>query len=171
MSTIQTETLTEPEMMAYCFGFFDGEGCIQVVKARPKRSYTVCIRAFQKEIAPLLLLKSVFGGVIYTDKICGIKRIYRWEMRDRKGMHWFLKNGLRYLFCKKSEAQSALNLLNLTSARGREFGRWKSVTDLELSAQKVFYDQCRNAKRVKSFLLDDDGQSELRVSYKIDSPK
>lgn len=53
------------QQLAYCAGFFDGEGCISF-EAHPNGGFTLrCITAQKYDDRPLELMEEVFGGSVY----------------------------------------------------------------------------------------------------------
>ena len=161
----QVVPISTTEMLAYCYGFFDGEGTIGIKKPSPNKSYYVSVRATQKEIGPLIILKSMFGGSVRRSRRRGIWILHEWQITKRKEIVYFLETGMRYLLCKRSEAQAALNLIRAVESRNAN--RWSPLTGSDLEKQKVFYDECRKAKQLRSILVDEDGQSELPVAFRF----
>ena len=54
------------DAVAYCAGFFDGEGCISISDSGPGRGRQLRLITSQKyDDRPLLLMKETFGGAVY----------------------------------------------------------------------------------------------------------
>lgn len=99
---------------AYAAGFFDGEGHITIAfmssKARTKgTTYTMRIGAAQNDTAPLLWLRSRWGGSvsIVARKTAGGNTTYRWVLCSRKAAG-FLRDVLPFLLVKRRRADIAL---------------------------------------------------------------
>jgi hypothetical protein len=75
------------QRLAYLAGFFDGEGCVYILRCRRPRGYNyyyleVSISNSMPE--PLYLAQSLFGGTItvFQDARKGHKVVHRLRLRD-----------------------------------------------------------------------------------------
>jgi hypothetical protein len=105
-SKILQPTLEQtPQLVAYCAGFFDGEGSIGFPGGASNR--TILLTASQRVAPPLLLFQQLFGGSIYSPSPPG-DVTFKWQ---RTGMHNcvpILEALQPYLIVKAAQAELAL---------------------------------------------------------------
>ena len=117
---------------AYAAGFFDGEGCVRIAAPRGNRGYTVIVSVGQKDVAPLLFLRKIWGGQIAhrmkTDSS-------EWTISSALAGE-FLSAIAPYLKCKKEVSRLALELQKTKSFSLRstpEYLGWCSSIRAEIS--------------------------------------
>jgi hypothetical protein len=96
----------------YFAGFFDGEGCIQIVETRRQKrwiSWSVTASCSQRDPRPLRLLMEQYGGHIHHHpKIKGSDRwIFVWQISGSKAVA-AIADMLPFLIVKKEQAEVAL---------------------------------------------------------------
>lgn len=109
--------LDNDKLNAYFAGFFDGEGCIDVHRAKKLNSFNkiehrLRVSIGQIEIKPLKKLKNLYGGNIYK-----YKKINKWSLHSKEAIN-FLKNIKPYLLVKRSQANAAIKYEKLLSKPG-----------------------------------------------------
>lgn len=117
MTTIINHNI-EPtkEQLAYCAGFFDGEGTVIIARETnsPHKYYAVHVTVDQVNPEPLILFRSLFGGTVYRARRNPIeanghirKIQWRWSV-GLMAADKFLRLIVPYLINKKEEAQLAI---------------------------------------------------------------
>lgn len=111
------ENQSRKDLIIWAAGFIDGEGYIGISR-RPRNtlkfkvSHNPVINVGQVQIKPLKILKSLFGGYIYTPKKHKYKINGRptsqWIISSR-GTEQVIKEIFPYLVCKKQEAKLVLS--------------------------------------------------------------
>lgn len=105
-----------PTLLAYFAGFFDGEGCVNIGKSKPKnRSMHFQLRALASNTNPqtLKMLQKCFGGKIYKSPHRKRRKpCWQWVVASVKAEK-FLKSILPYLVIKKEEAILGLEFRKL----------------------------------------------------------
>ena len=95
--------------VAYCAGFFDGEGHIRIQRHSTRGSYMLSISAVQSTLTPLDMFANLFGGKTK-------KRITKYRGEDKAIYEWQASSALAervlremypYLRAKKDEADIA----------------------------------------------------------------
>jgi hypothetical protein len=121
------------EDLAWAAGFFDGEGCVILRKA--KNTYVVRISVSQVNPAPILKLKHLFGGHISKQKPknSNWKDQWKWE-QDAKTASETLQTLLPYLVVKKDVAELALEFQQ-TKRKGSRLTAEKVSRELEFKAK------------------------------------
>jgi hypothetical protein len=159
------------ELLAYCGGFFDGEGTVTITTQNSKaksgrRSHRVQINASQKEISPLILLKHLFGGNIKMKTRRGLRCIYTWWVGGRDKQKRFLELILPYLIVKKAEAEIAKEFLETVSGERvrNDKGMIAKTTDSLYEFREGLYRKSLNVRRLKSLMQDRTGQYEFPIS-------
>ncbi len=103
--------MIEPTMLAYLAGFFDGEGCIYILKAKHGDAvhYGLEISYTNSEIEPLQLAQSIFGGQISSlnEMRPRYKSVHRLRIRSNQAAT-ALSVLLPYLVIKRKRAEIAL---------------------------------------------------------------
>ena len=141
---------------AYIAGFFDGEGCIHVVKAKPRRGrksshYHLIITFTQKRPHVLRLISRHFGLVEprYTksnDARSGLSTFrYDLQVRDELLAETILDAIYPYLIVKGSEARIAKDFLAAKRKHYREQG-YKSGRYAKAFDGESYYLAMRSAK-------------------------
>lgn len=152
--------------IAYCAGFFDGEGMVGIHKASVAKTnqrdqwptLSLKIQVGQKDRRPLDFLRSMFGGKIYTKYRRGIPVIYEWHVGRREHQKRFLRAILPYVILKKREVEIGIEFLNYTPLHG---GRRQRYSDEELSRREHLSNQSRQIKKENSLMFDARGQFEI----------
>jgi hypothetical protein len=120
----------------YLAGFFDGEGCISIVRDKTRLgniSYRLRISANQVDRQPIDLLKECFGGLIQVTKKSNPKHrpIYSWQQHSQKALSTLVLM-LPYLRVKKEQAEFAINWVQFNhSFKGKK----KTPEDIALLEQ------------------------------------
>lgn len=116
--------------IAYLAGFFDGEGCIYILKAKKAWgfAYDLEISFTNSDPEPLLLAQAAFGGTISVSKDTreGRKNVSRLRLRSRKASN-ALREMLPYLRTKKARAVMAIDFQDARAAGRRTW----AVEDIE----------------------------------------
>jgi hypothetical protein len=104
------------ENLAYFAGFFDGEGCIQIVRtgsrnriANPVGGLTINTIVVNTDPLPLEAMRCCFGGTIHRKtkgKFARYESLY-WMLHGKKAAP-FLQSILPYLITKQLQAEAAL---------------------------------------------------------------
>jgi hypothetical protein len=98
-------------LLAYLAGFFDGEGCIYILKAKHGNSihYGLEMSYTNSEIEPLQLAQSIFGGQISSlnETRPGRKSVHRLRIRSNQAANALMLL-LPYLVVKRERAEIAL---------------------------------------------------------------
>jgi len=104
------------EQLAYFAGFFDGEGCVYILKRKPRSSrgeinpaYQLCINITNTNPNTILLIKQYYGGYIGIQN----QNNENWRPCFRLvissfGAERFLRDVYPYLILKKEEASIGL---------------------------------------------------------------
>jgi len=110
--------------IAWCAGFFEGEGCVYIHKKKQKTKlyYSLLISISNTHKEYLNFLKQKFNGYIYdcTEKHPNRKRCYCFLLHGDKATE-FLKTVFPYLKGKKKEAMLGIRLQKLKYGQNR----WK----------------------------------------------
>ena len=91
---------------AYFAGFFDGEGCISLVRGGP----TIAVAVVQVDRAPLDLLSSTYGGKVNLHGKPAKEshqQAYRWQVYGSRA-RVFLEDVRPYLIVKAEKTDEAL---------------------------------------------------------------
>lgn len=159
--------MTHTELIAYCSGFFDGEGTISICRCKPngkaKGYYRLHIGASQKEKSPLLLLQSVFGGRIYDGNRRGFHCLFQWILTNKAERLRFLQMTIPFLQSKRAEAEIGLQFIATEKPSGH---RWHPVTNEEQAFRHSLYERCKFLKRSKVMMEDSQGQFPLPSYHK-----
>lgn len=141
--------------LAYCAGFFDGEGSISIHfsmrdmkngKAYPRWQEEVKVTQLDK--TPLLVFKELFGGYIYKTLHYTINRIpyhrYDWKLASNQA-HEFLEIIAPYLILKKEEAEIAVEFGTTFYIIGKRDTR-NGVKSEVLAKRKELHDKIRQVR-------------------------
>ena len=126
-------------------GFFDGEGCILVNRHFRGEgvSHTLRIKVGNTDFKTLAILKSLFGGRIYTRKLPSRKLLGIWQCSGIQAEN-ALKRMNPYLVAKRQEAEVALDfyeLQQLTKYPAQE------EADEVMAQRDAYYWKLRELKR------------------------
>ena len=96
--------------LAYMAGYFDGDGCVSLMKQSPGR-FQLRVQLVSYDYSSLLVFQRCFGGKIGRRKSswAGKASLYRWDrngIRAQMVLHWLCP----FLRAKKSKAIAALEL-------------------------------------------------------------
>jgi len=111
--------------LAWCAGFFDGEGCVMLVRRQRTQNYvehTVTAVIGQKRQAPLVEIQKQFGGVLTKLTTSGC---YQWRAHGSTAESFFKK--IRpHLRLKGDEVDCALELRKTVKKHGNRLkvGVW-----------------------------------------------
>jgi hypothetical protein len=94
--------------VAYCAGYFDGEGCIWV-GIQNKKSYYLRISIASGDYETLLLFAELFGGkVTHVKASSSRKEIYRWSRNSADAVKT-LQRFLPFLTAKREQAELVID--------------------------------------------------------------
>jgi len=128
--------------IAWAAGFFDGEGCIQILNNKGKNktnSYYVTLdvsQAYSKE--PLLLLQRLFGGsleVLSARKHCP-NAVWHWRLYAKDAIREMLVEMLPYLTVKRRQATTAISFLDFKATTLRLRSPWR-LSRLQWYKEKI----------------------------------
>jgi hypothetical protein len=111
-----------PVEAAWLAGFIDGEGCLQVVRAR-RVTYDASVMVGHTDLAVLERCSALAGGSIclVRTRSAAWKPSYRWNVRG-KGVTPLLEAVLPYLVVKQEQAKILL-ILRLSAEVGARLGK------------------------------------------------
>jgi hypothetical protein len=106
--------LETSEAIAWCAGFFDGEGCISATRdGNSKTAFVVSMVVCQQVREPLEFFQQQFGG-----RIVRSERARVWRLYLRKQELWAALRILQpYLLVKRTQALMMLELLELLDTK------------------------------------------------------
>lgn len=116
--------MIQPTDLAWAAGFFDGEGCISVVRCTHKgvarEQVQVLLDVAQVNPTPLERLVALFGGRIRVSPNGqdGAWRIHAWRIYGRKA-GVILQQVLPYLIGKRRQAELCLELISMQGGPGQ----------------------------------------------------
>lgn len=125
------------QQVIWAAGFFDGEGCVCIIKPYSHTTHTLRLQVAQTKIEPLLRLRELWGGNIQAIKRQQLTHAnaYLWVAASRLAERP-LKEMLPYLLVKREQAQLGLEFIKLIRSRNdrrrlsheelqtREAARW-----------------------------------------------
>jgi hypothetical protein len=145
--------------LAYCAGFFDGEGSISIhYSMRDHKGGKVYAR-WQEEVKvtqlarePLDLFTELFGGYVYETEHYTAKgeHHYRfdWKLTSRKA-HEFLEVIVPLLILKKQEAEIAIEFGKTFYASCDRGGTRNGLKPEVFEERKKLHDQIREIRQVR----------------------
>ena len=143
-------TNTRDELI-WMAGFFDGEGCVSIGKARMVRkkvfwAYSLNTILCNRVEEPVRRFHSRFGGSMWKYSSHG-QMYWRWNVGSHRAMD-LLKDMLPYLTVKRPIAEHAIRFQEHLTQRYKEFGRTGYPYDVKIELD-MFYQQARmlNAKQ------------------------
>ncbi|SRR6266702_5677658 len=110
--------MNRPEQVIWAAGFFDGEGCISVSRSTKGKRYiyySLQIRAFQNDRAPLDILQSLFGG-----RLCRRDKGWLWDLAGPRTIH-ALAEMMPFFVVKRSQAQVAVIFQTRKTKKGGKY--------------------------------------------------
>ena len=129
-----------PTELAYIAGFFDGEGCISIVKGHSRRipigkkwspEYGLHFSLSNQHIPTLTYIKTITGlGGIYRDSP-DRKNNYKWAVSSNQAME-ILKILLPYLKIKLPQAQLAIKFQSILAIHNRGGLKRNKLTEAQL---------------------------------------
>ena len=123
---------TREQWICWAAGFFDGEGCISIVKDKGNKHYFLTLAVSQVEMTSLQIFQALFGGNITTRHAPSDKtrrNCSHWRLSSQ-GARIVLEFLLPFLIVKKRQAELAIELCNDTA------NRWGPVTDEEIEKRE-----------------------------------
>ena len=135
--------------LAWAAGFFDGEGCIKVVKQKVNygygHSHTLALHITQKNIKPLKIFEKIFGGKIYKTKEKRYKDyyIYEWQVHNQNAIR-VLKLIRPYLILKLDECDETLKYEKFLASKG-----FKRLNRETFNKREELYIKLRELKDTK----------------------
>lgn len=145
--------MNERDLIIWMAGFFDGEGCVSVGRARrvvksmrrPSWSYALQLAVAQRHREPLQRFMDLFGGNIYAYRVKGVE-YWRWSVSSHRAQA-ALEKLLPYLLNKRPIAEVGIRFQIQMTAWNREHGRRGYPTEI-VAGMEAFYYEARalNAK-------------------------
>jgi len=111
------DTRTREQWLAWAAGFFDGEGCITIVRAGKGVRYYLDINVAQADPAPLKIMQALFGGRLATHGQARNRPVYYWKASTQQAFR-ALNEMLPYLVVKREQAECA-KAFNATFVSGK----------------------------------------------------
>lgn len=112
-------TMSRGQWLIYAAGFFDGEGCISIIRTRARgklsRNYYLQLSTGQLDPAPLFILQSLFGGYIKSPPKKEQRTVYRWTLTHKRAGPTIAEL-LPYLIVKRKQAECGLEFASITNA-------------------------------------------------------
>lgn len=135
--------------LAYAAGFFDGEGCISLLKRErtyKQKTITYFLRVSigQKDGATLDWMKIAFGGNVFFVKRDGS---FMWVLTD-VAAYLFLKEITPYLKYKKPQADLAIKFQEKFVLPRKSQGARQKLSLEELAQREEYYLQMKALKKV-----------------------
>jgi len=148
--------MTEPHILAYIAGFFDGEGCVMIGVSHhtgtknPQASLSV--EVMQTDIRPIDLLYKEFP----SDRSrkprkhsmhWKYKRVYAWGLCGERA-YLFCKYILPFSIVKREQLELAIKFYELPwrNPRARRGGKWSHRTQEQVAIDIDFARQMKEAK-------------------------
>lgn len=134
--------------LSYLAGFFDGEGCISILK-RKKGNWNVShflrVSIGQKDGETLDWIKDNFGGNVYLIKIDGS---YVWALSDHQAYE-FTKIICPFLRYKKPQAELAIRFHEDRIVNSRRMTKHKhtALTEEELKLREDMFLEMKSLKK------------------------
>lgn len=128
------------EIVAYCAGFFDGEGHIRIAKHSKRGSFMLQITAVQATEAPLPLFIKAFGGSLKRRVMSyrgRPKALWEWQASS-KCAEEALREMQPFLIAKADEVALALEFR--ATFRPQYGERSKNTPELEAKREAMMYD-------------------------------
>lgn len=142
------------EILAYCAGLFDGEGCIHIARIHTKKrnlTYQLICKVSMCSLPVLVMLKKCFGGSIRHESKDEMHNKYglvcSWAIFGKNAVA-FLNQIKPYLWIKKPQAELAIEFQGNKSV-GADKGKWGNVSKSEeaLAIEESQYILMRNLKK------------------------
>jgi len=136
------------EALAYCAGFFDGEGCIHIERFQDNRhlhpQYALRLELANTDTRPLQLFKDLFGGSIRKRKEPRPEKwstAWVWQIKTNMAKI-FLDELMPFLVTKKEEARLGLEFREkCVKYNGRK------LTKGEIDKREKYYWEMRGLKK------------------------
>jgi len=128
----------------YAAGFFDGEGCVMVMKSQghlPRPNYSLKVAITNTDLEVLREFQQKWGGYVYQMQ-SKTKSRWQWQIA-RPGIVRFLEAVYPYLYSKKEQVEIALSYNEIVPKSNRGRG---SLSDEQLAMREGFYLALREAK-------------------------
>lgn len=139
---------------AYIAGFFDGEGCVTILKAPPSGKsrtavYSLTVIISQNGDIPIVELVELTGvGSIHEHTQS--PGAYNWQIRSKEARD-FLVAILPYLKSKKEQAEIAIEYQNKQTHKNST-GRGYTVPQNLIDEKEAYYLQLQNLKGISGKL-------------------
>lgn len=99
--------LTREQWIIWAAGFFDGEGCISIVRAGKGMRYYLQVAAAQADIRPLKILQALFGGRLKPHSKSTKRPVFYWTTTCQQGAT-AIREMEPFLVVKREQAICAL---------------------------------------------------------------
>ena len=147
--------MNERDLLIWMAGFFDGEGCVSVGRARrvvpqmkePAWGYSLLLAIAQRHREPLQRFMDLFGGNLYAYRVKGVE-YWRWSVSSHRAQA-AIEKLLPYLLNKRAIAEVGIRFQIQMTAWNKEHGRRRGGYPAEVIAgREAFYHEARalNAK-------------------------
>lgn len=138
--------------LAYLAGLMDGEGSFMITRSRnpyngtSKYAYIAGIQVGMVTPQPLHVLKSIFGGSIYVERVPGNRQdVYRWRVNGRADTMRVIEALLPYLMVKR---EAALVLYDFCKNWEIPANKQKGVSPWEIQRREEAYQKIRQLNAV-----------------------
>jgi LAGLIDADG endonuclease len=146
---------TKEIKLAYMAGFFDGEGCITIVRQKPNgrgktMRHQLHVIIGQKDGAIMDWIVGNFGGPTHLVKRDGS---YSWQLSQNKA-YYFLKQILPFLKYKRSQAELGIRFMQRLINKEATFasGKGGRLSERELAIRENLCVQMKELKnKVNSY--------------------
>ena len=137
--------MSDELVLAYVAGFFDGEGCVCVRKAKPMNSnqnirYSLLVTITNTDLEVLEYIQSVLGGVLTKRSwyFGAKKQCYNLYWTSNKGKI-MLEKLLPYLWTKKKDAELGIEFQKTVNTAGKCGNQYSKLDSCELDIREIMY--------------------------------
>jgi len=127
--------------LEYAAGFFDGEGCITIVRNKNSNSFALNVGINNTAYLPLKLICDRFGGSVRFRKSVNPNWRPQWQWQAVcKNAYYFLSSILPLLLIKKEEAKLAIEFYEYiqSNKESQPAGCRKKLSDEEIE-KRIWY--------------------------------
>lgn len=116
------------EEKSYLGGFFDGEGCICIIKTKCPTCidgyrYRLIVKISNTNKKIIDIFHKFFGGYIYEYNRKNCRTWWVWQLRDRDVLK-FLRHMRRFILLKKPQLENAIDFLKTKRRKKGENGKF-----------------------------------------------
>lgn len=137
--------MNEPDLH-YLAGFFDGEGCISILKRKRKDRivYFTAVQIGQKDARILDWVATYYGGNVYTVKR---DKSFSWLVTDRKA-YQFIRTIAPYLRYKQPQAILAIRFYEELIDSGLQTNRKLGLSEKAKELREDYYLEMKYLKQI-----------------------